>query len=112
MCLEMKWFPVAVAGMSAALLAGCATNSCCTKNIVRESFGKMADGTPVDLYTLRNSKGLEARISNYGGTVISLSVPDRDGKFGDIVEGYDSLSGYLTNSPYFGCLVGRYGNRI
>ena len=81
--------------------------------IVRQaSFGKTADGTPVEIYTLRNSSGMEATIMTYGGIVTSLKVPDRNGKFGDVVLGYDNLGGYLTNSPYFGALIGRYGNRI
>lgn len=80
--------------------------------VARQSFGKTKDGKPVDLFTLKNSNGVEVKISNYGGTVISFMAPDRHGKMGDIVLGYDYLDGYLTNSPYFGCLVGRYGNRI
>jgi aldose 1-epimerase len=56
--------------------------------------------------------GMEARIMTYGGTVVSLKVPDKNGKLGDVVLGYDSLGGYLTNSPFFGALIGRYGNRI
>jgi aldose 1-epimerase len=75
-------------------------------------FGKAPDGTEVDLYLLTNRHGLVATITNYGGIVVSLLVPDREGKLGDIVLGYDDLGGYLTASPYFGCLVGRYGNRL
>jgi len=72
----------------------------------------MPDGQPVDLYTLRNANGAEATIITYGGTVTTLKMPDRNGNLGDVVLGYDHLGGYLTNSPFFGCLVGRYGNRI
>ena len=76
-------------------------------------FGRMPDGTPVEIYTLRNGQGMEARIMTYGGIVQSLKVPDRIGKFDDVVLGYGNLEGYLTNnSPYFGVLIGRYGNRI
>ena len=76
-------------------------------------FGKMPDGTAVDIYTLRNASGVEARITNYGGIVVSLKVPDRNGKFDDVVLGYDTLDGYLkNNSPYMGALIGRYANRI
>jgi aldose 1-epimerase len=78
----------------------------------KESFGKLADGTPVDLYTLTNPAGIEARIATYGGIIVSLKTPDRNGRMADIVLGYDSLDGYLKKSPYFGALVGRYGNRI
>jgi galactose mutarotase-like enzyme len=66
----------------------------------------------VDLFRLTNCHGLVAAITNYGGIVTSLLVPDRQGKLGDVVLGYDGLAGYLAKSPYFGCLVGRYGNRI
>ncbi|MEW5900082.1 MAG: aldose epimerase family protein [Acidobacteriota bacterium] len=81
-------------------------------NIQRQSFGQLADGTAVDLYTLTNAKGLRARITNYGAIIISLEIPDRSGKLGDIVLGYDSLEGYLKTTPYFGSVIGRYGNRI
>ncbi|MBX3746349.1 MAG: galactose mutarotase [Verrucomicrobiae bacterium] len=93
------------------LVAGCATPSG-TPSIERQSWGTLPDGTPVDLYILRQAGGVEARISNYGGIVTSLIVPDRAGRLGDVVLGHDSLDGYLRASPYFGCLIGRYGNRI
>ncbi|MHB9029268.1 MAG: aldose epimerase family protein [Candidatus Latescibacterota bacterium] len=80
--------------------------------IKRQVFGVMPDGRMVDLYTLVNSHGLEARIANYGGTVVSLFAPDREGKWADIVLGRENLEGYFPNNPYFGCIVGRYGNRI
>ncbi|MGY2132878.1 aldose epimerase family protein [Hymenobacter sp. HD11105] len=81
------------------------------------SFGKTTDGTEVLLYTLTNSHGLQAKITNYGGTVTSLIVPDKSGKLGDIVLGFDNVSGYqspeyVKSGPYFGALIGRYGNRI
>jgi aldose 1-epimerase len=75
-------------------------------------WGHTADGTAVTLYTLRNAHGLRADISNYGGIVTSLLVPDRGGQMADVVLGYDSLADYLAGSPYFGAIVGRYGNRI
>ena len=75
-------------------------------------FGKLADGSEVRVFTLTNSAGAEARIINYGGIVLSLKVPDRAGRLGDVVLGFESLRDYLAKSPYFGCLVGRYGNRI
>jgi aldose 1-epimerase len=81
-------------------------------DIKKEPFGKTARQEPVDIYTLTNAKGAEVRIMTYGGTVVSLKVPDKTGKPGDVVLGYDNLEGYLKNNPYFGCIVGRYGNRI
>lgn len=94
------------------LLVGCAVTPRSVSVVTKQPFGKTRDGTPVDLYVLRNSKGMEAGICNYGGIVVWLKVPDKHGKLGDVVLGYDHLDGYLTNNPYFGCLVGRYGNRI
>ncbi len=77
-----------------------------------QPFGEMSDGTPVDLYTLKNPSGMQARITNYGGIVVSLLAPDRRGNLADVVLGYDNLDDYLRNSPYFGCITGRYANRI
>lgn len=77
----------------------------------KEPFGSV-DGRSVSLYTLRNGRGMEARITNYGGIVVSLMVPDRTGKSSDIVLGHESLSSYLTQTQYFGAIVGRYANRI
>jgi aldose 1-epimerase len=81
--------------------------------IHKEAFGKTYNQTPIDIYTLTNAHGVEARIMTYGGIVVSLKAPDRKGKLGEVVLGYDTLEGYLqNNSPYFGALIGRYGNRI
>ncbi len=79
--------------------------------VTKKPFGKTPEGALVDLYTLKNEK-LEAAITNYGARVVSLKVPDRTGKPADIVLGFDSLDGYLKENPYFGAVVGRYGNRI
>lgn len=78
----------------------------------QESFGQTAEGREVDLYTLTNSNGLKARITNYGAILVSLEVPDRTGKLDDITLGFDTLDGYLGTHPYFGAVVGRYANRI
>lgn len=75
-------------------------------------FGKLPDGTEVSLFTLTNSKGMTMKVMNYGGVITSLTAPDKNGNLEDVVLGYDSLSGYLKSSPYFGALIGRYGNRI
>lgn len=96
---------------TAALLGGCATRQT-GDQITSSPFGTMPDGTPITMYQLRNQNGATASIINYGGIVVSLRVPDRDGNFGDVVLGYDTLAEYLKESPYFGCLIGRYGNRI
>jgi len=81
-------------------------------SVTKASFGKTADGENVDLYTLRNTKGVEAKITNLGGIVVSLKVPDKNGKFDDVVLGFNDLDSYLKPGPYFGALIGRYGNRI
>ncbi len=81
-------------------------------DILVTPFGKTPDGEDVQLYTLTNSSGVKARIMTYGGILVSLDVPDKDGKLGDVVLGYDNLADYVENNPYFGALVGRYGNRI
>jgi aldose 1-epimerase len=81
-------------------------------NIAREPFGSLPDGQAVDLYTLTNDKGVRARLTTYGAILVSLEVPDRDGRLGDVVLGYETLDGYVKNNPYFGAIVGRYGNRI
>lgn len=79
--------------------------------IAKASFGN-ADGKEVFLFTLTNSKGTEIKITTYGGIVTSWIAPDKDGKRSNIVLGFDSLNGYLAKPPFFGALVGRYGNRI
>ncbi len=100
-------------GVFAACLTGCNTMSNTPKGtITKADFGKTPDGQAVDLYTLRNDQGVEARIMTYGGIVQSLFVPDKSGKLGDVVLGYDNLQGYIDKTPYFGALIGRYGNRI
>ncbi|MBS1565636.1 MAG: galactose mutarotase, partial [Bacteroidetes bacterium] len=79
--------------------------------ISKQPFGE-ADGKAVDLYTLTNKNGVQVKISTYGGVVTSWVTPDKNGKSSSIVLGFDSLSGYLIPPPYFGALIGRYGNRI
>ncbi len=80
--------------------------------IKRSVFGKMKDGQTIDLYTLTNRNGMRVSITNYGGRVVSVFVPDRNGKFDDVVLGFDDLQGYLGNNPFFGAIIGRYANRI
>ena len=76
------------------------------------SFGRLADGTDIGLFTLTNAHGIELRAIAYGAIIVSLRAPDRRGQLADIVLGFDDLHGYLTRSRYFGAVVGRYGNRI
>ena len=83
-----------------------------TSSITSTAFGKTPDGRAVEIYTLRNRNGMEARITNYGGIIVSLTAPDRDGNFADVVLGHDRLDDYLRGASYFGALIGRYANRI
>ena len=80
--------------------------------VTKERFGKSLAGQDVDIYTLRNKRGMEVKITNYGGIITALKVPDRQGKFDDVVLGFDNLDAYLKGHPYFGAIIGRYGNRI
>jgi aldose 1-epimerase len=80
-------------------------------SVTKQAFGRTSDGAAVDLYTLADGK-VEVRIMNYGGIIVSLRAPDRDGKLDDVVLGYDSFDGYRTNPAYFGAIIGRYANRI
>ncbi|HKP82317.1 MAG TPA: aldose epimerase family protein [Pyrinomonadaceae bacterium] len=94
------------------LVLSCVLVAHAQASVTKASFGKTADGENVDLYTLRNTKGVEAKITNLGGILVSLKVPDKNGKFDDVVLGFNDLDSYLKPHPYFGALIGRYGNRI
>lgn len=93
------------------LLASCAVEKG-AQSMQSEQFGTLPDGRPVNLYTLKNAIGMEMRVIDYGCIILSLTAPDRDGKMGDVVFGYDDLDSYLKATPYFGAIVGRYGNRL
>jgi aldose 1-epimerase len=80
--------------------------------IEQRNFGKTSDGSPVDLYVLTNSRGMQASITNYGGILVSLKVEDRQHKFADVILGYDKLEGYVSDKTFQGSTIGRYGNRI
>jgi aldose 1-epimerase len=80
--------------------------------VTKQAWGKTAAGEPIDLYTLENANGMKARITTWGGIVVSLDAPGRDGKLGDVLLGFDSVEGFLGDHPHFGALIGRYGNRI
>jgi aldose 1-epimerase len=82
-----------------------------TVNISSESWGQ-ADGEEVTLYTLTNANGMEVKITNYGGIITSVVVPDRDGNMANVTLGFDNLDRYLAGHPYFGNITGRYANRI
>ena len=100
------------AGSGGASMPASAATTPMTGGVVRAPFGHTADGQLAELFTLTNSHGIVVRATNYGGVITSVKTPDRSGHFDDIALGYDSLSGYLRATPYFGAIVGRYGNRI
>lgn len=94
------------------LLISCQSSNTGNKMINKKLFGKLPTGEEVYLYTLTNKNGMEVKIINYGATVVSLTAPNRDGKYEDVVLGYDNLEDYVNGNSFFGCIVGRYGNRI
>lgn len=110
---------VAVAGL--ALLVGCGSapapsdSSAAARTeggVTRDRYGALPDGTAIDTFTLRNAAGVEVRAITYGGIITSLRTPDRSGVTGDVVLGFSSLERYLEDHPFFGAIIGRYGNRI
>jgi len=106
----VKFFLIVTIGI--VFLSGVVMKTEAKPSIKKGAFGKIADGKTVEIYTLKNSKGAETQIITYGGTVVSLKVPDKNGKFADVVLGYDSIADYEKNQSYIGALIGRYGNRI
>ena len=100
----------------ALLFMGTAMMAAAKTQVTKSSGGKLPDGTAVELYTLKDEK-IEVQVINYGGFIVSLKVPDRSGKADDVVLGFDDAAGYYENNrsqhaSFFGCIVGRYANRI
>jgi aldose 1-epimerase len=118
MIVAMKAMPSGALFAAALLFNSCSTapppaaSKPPMSSIQKTPFGQTKDGLAVDLYTITNPSGASVAISTYGGTVQALNVKDRTGKLGDVVLGFDTLDGYLGEHPYFGALIGRYGNRI
>ena len=116
-------FPFLLVALAAAslLMSSCSPASDASSNasaappsqaVTSEPFGTTPEGEAVRLYTVTNANGLVMKVTNYGGIITELHVPDRDGQLEDVVLGFDSLEPYFEDSPYFGALIGRYGNRI
>ncbi len=104
---------IIIATTTLLMLAACkSTESGVTTSVTKQAFGKTAQGEAVDLYVLKNKNGVEAAITNYGGIVVWLKTPDKQGRLANIALGFDKFDGYLKPPPYFGAIVGRYGNRI
>jgi len=113
MSFERVLLTIVISGLWSALFS--MTAEAKTK-VTSQPFGNMPDGTPVEIFTLSDG-AYEARIATYGGIVVSLTVPDRDGKVADVVLGFDSVDGYVFNfngpaNAFFGAIIGRYANRI
>jgi len=116
-CSSLYRSSLAITAIGALLLYGCAVASqsgalATAPGTEPIAFGNLASGEGTQLFTLRNARGIEVQLTNYGGIITSLKTPDRAGHFADIVLGYDNLAAYVANSPYFGAIVGRYANRI
>jgi aldose 1-epimerase len=92
--------------------AACGAAMPAPAHVARDAFGRAADGTAVEMFTLTNARGMEVRAISYGAIITSIRVPDRNGAVDDVVLGFDHIDGYLRTHPYFGAVVGRYGNRI
>ncbi|MFV9551453.1 aldose epimerase family protein [Algibacter sp. PT7-4] len=80
--------------------------------IIKTTFGKTEEGTIIDQYTLKNKNGIQVSIITYGGRIIQLNVPNKEGKLENVVLGFDNIEDYKQDNPFFGALIGRYGNRI
>ncbi len=111
-CMPVHVPSSAIIALLIALFAAPTTSSAAAAGIEKTGFGRTADGTAVDLYVLTNARGVVAKIMTYGALMTELHVPDRSGKLGDIVLGFDKLEPYLKGHPYFGATIGRVGNRI
>ena len=105
--------PIVLTTAALLMLAACKSNDPgVTGSVTKQDYGKTAKGEAVDLYTLKNRNGTEIAITNYGGIVVSLKTVDKLGRMANVALGFDRFEGYLTPPPYFGAIIGRYGNRI
>jgi aldose 1-epimerase len=111
MCCRLC-IPLLSAALVCPIVLGGQSTPSGVKPVTAAPFGRMPDGGAVEMLTLTNANGVEVRAISYGAIITSLKVPDRAGQLADVVLGFDSLEGYLKGHPYFGCVVGRYGNRI
>jgi aldose 1-epimerase len=114
----MKAVRLGIVAAAALLVAGCPgllgpqREVVLRPSLTKAPYGELPDGGSVDLYTLTNALGMRVKLLNYGAIVAGIEVPDRRGKVADVTLGFDSMEGWLKNSPYFGATVGRYANRI
>jgi aldose 1-epimerase len=108
----LKRFSLTMALVLGAGIALARPAKAANPGVTMSAFGKMPDGETIGLYTLTNRSGMKVAITNYGGKIVSIVVPDRTGQMADVVLGFDNLEGYVAPNPFFGTLVGRYANRI
>lgn len=108
-CIHYESSSATGSGASQRGTAGAGSSS---MNLERTPFGSLADGTPVSLFTFRNAKGTVLKVTNYGLIITELHTPDRNGKPGNVVLGFDNLPRYLAGHPFFGAIAGRVANRI
>lgn len=108
----IKLFLAVIIGLTTMTLANTNPDAEAKPKISKQPFGKLSDQTPVDIYTLTNDKGMEVKITNFGGIITSIKVPDRNKKTGDVVLGFDDFESYAKGHPFFGAIAGRYANRI
>lgn len=101
-----------IAGVMMFAMAGARAADKSMKRLEKSEFGKLPDGSTAHLYTFRNSKGMVVKVTDYGLIITELHVPDRAGKAGNVVLGFDNLERYLKGHPFFGAIAGRYANRI
>ena len=94
------------------MLSSCSANTSTVKRPVASAFDTVVEGQKLSLYMLKNKNGMEVYLTNYGARIVAIYTPDRNGKFANVVLGYDSISQYLKDQKYTGCVVGRYANRI
>ena len=102
----------ALSCLTSVLMSIASVSNAASASVDSAVWGKTAAGEEVTLFTLKNANGMEAQITNWGGYIVSLKAPDKNGQFADVVLGFDSLDGYLAKNPFFGCITGRYANRI
>lgn len=112
----LRSFGVVITALAGLFLTGCQSSSdpskSMTPGITVSDYGELPDGRIASLFTVQSASGMEMRVTNYGGIIVSLTAPDRNGVQEDVVLGFDQLDAYLTANPYFGSIIGRYGNRI
>ena len=101
-----------LASLAVLLVLISACTSKVEETITIQDFGQTEDGTAVHLFTLKNTNGMEVKMTDYGGTVTSIVVPDKEGNMENVILGFDNIDDYLAGTPFFGATIGRYGNRI